>query len=647
VLLAAVGFDDRLFAPFFVSRLAPFYPLVAVLLSLWVWWARPGVCPFVVCVGDVVAVALAGWLALGAILSPAPVVAWLGYYNRGAGAWFWIALLVLALVARRLLAGRPQIAILVVFTALAVSWAALVALLQARGVETWWRAGGGWPGRWTGTTGNPINLAGLSLLAAWLGVLATGSDLRSWLRAAAGVGCAFGLVGTALAVTRASYLGLAAALVVVAVGWVYSRRWRALAVVGALLCVLLVGGLVQLSSGGGRTVLQRFQATRTAAALSRSDSKRVQLWREALQATADRPLVGYGAGAFVVADRLHRPAARLVSDPWNVATDPHSVPLLLAAVSGVPGVLLGAALCVLAALALVRRPRRLFGTSPEASRAEPVAGLRLAALAYAVACLVYLLVSPLDLVVAAPLVLLVGAAVGPPSWSGRLRWRVPAVGRPTAARTVWIVALVACGAVFIVATAVGVRFYRADLEMGTYAAGDDARAIVRAADLFPWEPLYTLESGAREWRDGLAANDSGGIERGRAETQKGIDLDRTGPMGHADLARLAIAQGRYGEVENPVRAGLRWAPDHPILQGLWAAAAYNAVVVEKDRALGQRLLNGIESYGPTTPDAWHWIGMTDKALGDDAAADAAFAQARKLAPRITDNQYEQRLRRGH
>ena len=87
----------------------------------------------------------------------------------------------------------------------------------------------------------------------------------------------------------------------------------------------------------------------------------MDLWNAALSATADRPVAGLGAGAFVVADRLYRPAERRRQTPWALASDPHSLPLLLLATTGLVGLGLGVATIVLAGLA-VRRRRR--GSAP-------------------------------------------------------------------------------------------------------------------------------------------------------------------------------------------------------------------------------------------------------------------------------------------
>ena len=117
VVVSATGFDDRLFAPFFVARLAPFYPLTIAFAALGVLVIRIGRTKVAIDLIDVLGASMVAWLALGALVSPSPAVAWMGYYNRGSGALFWIALIVLSSGARRLLAGERQTRVLVVAVA--------------------------------------------------------------------------------------------------------------------------------------------------------------------------------------------------------------------------------------------------------------------------------------------------------------------------------------------------------------------------------------------------------------------------------------------------------------------------------------------------------------------------------------------------
>ena len=111
--------------------------------------------------------------------------------------------------------------------------------------------------------------------------------------------------------------------------------------------------------------------------------------------------------------------------------------------------------------------------------------------------------------------------------------------------------------------------------------------------MWSWEPFYSLEAGAKTWREGLAAQDAAAVARGRALVQQGIERDPTGALGDADLARLDIAQGRLAAAVDELRAGLRWNPHHPALQGLWGYAALSAQTELKDEALASELLAGL------------------------------------------------------
>ena len=289
--------------------------------------------------------------------------------------------------------------LIALLVAVLVSIAGLVALAQALGAHTYWPLPPSWPGRMTGTTGNPINLAGFGLLGLWLALLAGGDGgfaaglsrrYRVAARGMAAVGAACGLLAIVLAVTRAAYLGVAVALVGAIVLLARRRRTRALIVLGAVLAVLLAGAFVRLAGGSSSGSLAgRLGATHThTGALDSSDRVRLKLWKEAVDGIGDRPLLGYGAGAFVVADRLHRPQDLRVSEPWKVASDPHSVPLLVGSTTGVPGLLLVGGIVALIGASVGRRvwrtapPDRSAGPAPRARpecrapRARPTSGLR-------------------------------------------------------------------------------------------------------------------------------------------------------------------------------------------------------------------------------------------------------------------------------
>lgn len=334
--MVALVYDPSLVGKHYVPRFALLYPLTLAVVVLTVVWRRRRADPPSADVLDLLALAFAAWQVVSAVLSPAPVVAWFGYYNRGTGAFFWIALALLFVASRRLL-GCPR-------GRKAVTWAAAVVLVVAAAVACAQIAGasGLWGGavvngRVAGPTGNPVTLAGLSLLGLWLA-----GGLRAWPRRSATqlialAGVAGGATCLVLTVSRAAYLGVAVGVVVLAVAWILGRNWRPLLILAAVCGVGLVLSLgYGLVSGGDASLVSRVGA-QTSGELTRSDSLRVALWREGVSAIAWRPLIGVGSGAFVVADRLYRAPEDRVRQPWALASDPHSLPLLVASTSGVPG----------------------------------------------------------------------------------------------------------------------------------------------------------------------------------------------------------------------------------------------------------------------------------------------------------------------
>lgn len=679
--VCVLGYDKGLFAPYYLSRLGPLYVLTAALLVVWALTLNarePLRCDLV----DLLAVLALGWLVVGAAASPAPAIAWLGYYNRGTGVLFSAAVLTLFLASRRLLRSRTSLLTLALLAAVLVSIAGLVALAQALGAHTipwlgehtYWPLPTSWPGRMTGTTGNPINLAGVGLLGLWLALLAGGDGgfaaglserPRLAARAVVAVGAACGLLAIVLSVTRAAYLGVAVALVGVVVLLVRRRRARILIVVGVVLAVLLAGAFVRLAGGrSSGSLAGRLGATHTrAGALDSSDRVRLKLWHEAVAGIGDRPLLGYGAGAFVVADRLHRPRSLRVSEPWQVASDPHSVPLLVGSTSGVPGLLLLGAIVALTAAAIGRHVWRATAPFGFAGAADDSAGApprnpgasagdeadqwpAAAGLAYLGAVGVFLLVSPLDAVTAVPLAVIAGATLGRPRADSCLTRELQLPVRRRGA-LVLRVAVVAVAVAVLAGVAVLVaQYYRADRQMGTYQRTGSLTALEHAAALFPWEPMYPLEAGGRLWRAGMTNGDQAQVSRGNDLLRDGISRDPTGAIGYAELERLAIAQGKQAQAAQPARDGLRWNPGHPVLEGLWAYAAVDVLVNHGSQALARSIVDAVVALPPASPDAWHWIAAVRGALGDKAGAAAATVRAKRIAPHISDARYKRRLLSG-
>lgn len=225
---------------------------------------------------DVLALAFAAWQALAAALSPFPVIAWFGYYNRGTGAMFWIALTLLFVATRRLLDCPRARQALAWFASLLLVVAGLVALAQVAGASGLW-GGAVVNGRVAGPTGNPITLAGLSLLGVWLAAGLPSWPRRSATQAVALAGVVGGATCLVLTVSRAAYLGVAVGVAVLTVEWIVERRRRALIVLASVCAAGLVATLgYGLASGGDANLLFRLGGGQIGG-LTRSDSLRVAL----------------------------------------------------------------------------------------------------------------------------------------------------------------------------------------------------------------------------------------------------------------------------------------------------------------------------------------------------------------------------------
>ena len=638
---AALAYDPSLFAPYFVPRRVLFYVLVAALPLLLAWdlrrsGGRPGVDLL-----DAIALAFAVWQLVAAAVSPAGALAWVGYYNRGTGALFWCALALLFLAARRLLRTRASQLVVAACLTGALVVSAVVAVLQAASVSTWWGSAGVVGGRVTGTLGNPVHLAAFGLAGVWLAVAAaeTVRGDRVWRAVLLAAGVA-GAVCVVLSVSRAAYLGLLAAAVYLLVVWVRARRRALVVALCVVLAALAAGALVYASgSGGGGTVWSRLTAVAGQGDLGAGDVKRTGLWQAGLSAVAARPLAGYGPGAFVVADRLYGDAADKIVHPWAFASDAHSLPVELAATGGLVALLLAAA----GVAAGVWSSRMSEAAARERGDLADLPLRGLPARAYLLAALVYLLVSPLDLVILAP-VAVAAALLCPPRREGRFAWRLGKSDGSGAARAA-TVALAVAGVVLVAgAVWAGQRAWRADRAFTDTAKTRTWEGAARAGELAPWEAFYALEAGSRRWRSGLSTGDAAEIARGKAELARGVAADPTGPDGYADLARLAIAQGRYDAAVVQLRKGLRWDPSQPALQGLWAVAALSAQAEDPGRAAS--IARGLEALPPDTPDAWYWLAAYRRAIGDSAGAVKASAEASRLAPELTKHRYKQRLLRG-
>ena len=648
----AVLYDPGSYAPFYADRSAAQVVLALVLAVLVL---LPGRTPFGGVRFDLVdglAVAFALWQVIATVVSPAPVLAVFGAYNVGRGTLFWLAVVLVFLSVRRLLAGRRFQATLVWIVAALLVVAAVVATVQAFGFTTVWAAWGAEvrPNRVPGTTGSMTNLGGLGLLAVWL-LAGVGRWRRfgpTWWAAA--VGSVAGAVCISLSVTRAAAIGATLCLVLLAVLWVLRRR-RGDLVLLALVVLVAVATSTVYALGPGDSLFGRLGGEQ-GQGLYAAEATRTQIWRAALQGIAARPLTGVGPGGFMMDYRLYG-AAQVRPVPYHGAADAHSLPLQLAAGSGLPGLLLGIAFVVLAVRLLWRRRAGAMGEpadgdepagadiQPGASDDAPAAEAALLALLAAGCCLA---VSPSDAVIVLPAVVIAAAACGPPRPGEGRAWELAGGGSHGGVAVLRAGLLAATGLALVVALVFGARWWSADRAL--LVATKDVTAVAevrRASDLAPWEPWYALKAGRALIGDAQQSQDAAALSEGRAYVQRGIAADPTALTGHADLARLDMSLRQPAAAIAELRAAMRWNPHIPLLQGLWGYAALQAQRDLERPGLAKELADGLARLPVDTADGWFWLGQALRAMGDDEGASAALAKARALLPGLDEAAFKARL----
>ena len=651
IAVSAVVYDPGTYAPFYVREGMPLLASALVLAALAFLQGRRSAQALRLDTLDALAAGFAVWQLASVVVSPAPLVAIFGAYNTGHGALFWCAVMLTFIALRRLLSGERSQKALVWILAAALVCAAAIAVAQAFGATSLWAVWGAVvrQDRVPGTTGSPLGLGAFGLVSIWM---LGGLDLwrrygPTWL--AAMVGSAAGAICVAMSVSRAAALGFGAGVLVLAVVWWLARRRSDLIALG---CVLLIAVLASLAygAGPGDSLFSRLQG-KPGGGLNSSDEKRLMLWGEAAKAFAARPLTGVGSGAFIVADRLYRPAARRIALPWGVGSDAHSLPLLIAAGSGAPGLVLGGALLVLVCVRLWRGARGGPGaTTTEIDRAEPPPVRSTAARASSEAALVYLLavaafaaLSPLYACFAVAAAVFAGAACGPPRTAGGRVWELGGARGGRAAAVARVCGLIGASIALAVVLVLGVQWWRAEHALVRSAQTGSVTDMQRAADLWPWEPVYLLQAGRAVVGEAQRRQDEAAVAGGRALLQRGVSRDRTAPDGYADLARLDMSAGASEAAVGELRKALAWNPQHPALQGLWAYAALQAQRDLGDERLATRLIEGLTQLPVDTPDGWYWLAQAYDARGQTALAKAARERAHELNPKLDAAAYRARL----
>ena len=550
---------------------------------------------------------------MAAAAAPTALLGWFGAYNRIGGAFYWLALVVVLLAARRLLCERKALEAFVWVSCAVLVVAVTVAVFQALKVTTPWPYRAIWFGRLPGTTGNPLNLAGLCLLGTWLGLLAASGALGRRTRIAAAVGVLFCVVGLLLAVSRAADAAVVLAVLLVFATVPRTRRRRVVALV--LVALIALGGVALLyrpghSGIGALSSRVSLSPSAQTYGLDTTGDTRGSYWSIRLHAIESHPLLGYGPGGYLVAYRRFVSAPTMQAQPLSDVSDPHSVALLIADGSGLPGLAL--ALACLALVACVARPRLRDELS--AGRASGGAGWRegpLAPLACLVALVCFACVSPGDPAVLVPVVLMAGLAVGAPSSEGRF---VVTLSTKRARPLLWL-GLAASLVALVVVAVLGVQLLRADHAAELGVVSGNGSAATRAAQLMSAIDTYNLIAWNAHLQAAIAAGDDRQVAAaGAPYLQRGLSDDPTNPQLRVALVRYDLMFSRCKPPPTSC-AGPALQPHQSPPAGPARLPCPGPRRPGDQRALATQLTDELAALPAKGADGWYWLSVAQAALG--------------------------------
>ncbi|MGA9762072.1 MAG: O-antigen ligase family protein [Gaiellaceae bacterium] len=619
-----------------------FYPLVlALTFACLVTWLRRRE-PIRVDLLDLALLLFVIWQLIAAAAAPVGTLAWFGAYNRIGGAFLWLALGLLLFLGRRVFSEPRAVKALIWVVCGVICLSVGVATLQTLGVDTPWPYRELWYGRVIGTTGNPLNLAGLCLLGIWLASLMRSRTPSHRLRGVIVLAVVLSALGLVFSLSRAAYLGIALAAVLIGAMAIVARWWRVVVPVGTAIAILAGAALVfQSSSPSSGTHGRRLSLNpRTTISAAVGDT-RAAFWRIGLRATADRPLLGYGPGGYLVAYRRFVPAKRMQNRPLSGVTDPHSMPLLIADGSGLPG--LGLALLCLAFAARLTWPRlkRDLGSLRAGERLE-AGSSALGSSACTIALLGFLAISPTDPAALVPLALMVALSVGAPRIEDRFAIDLP---HRTALRGTEIVAAAATSVALLISLFFGVQLLRADHSAKQATAAGGAATGERSAKLMPSVSTYNLIA----WNANLRLAEAAGNDRDTAASgerflRQGLKDDPSDPMLRVALVRYEFmfsdAQAAAGDIET----GLHYNPTNPLLQGLLGYLAQALAHDPRSVQPARQLTDELSALEHKNADGWYWLSVAQAALNEKQAASRSLAEANRLAPGWGRAKYLKRIR---
>jgi hypothetical protein len=517
--LAVLGFALLLPLAFALQVFTPFLaPKAALLLAL----LGPGLVALALACrrGDHAAWWAAGFVGIAAIstlLSAAPVLSLFGEYGSLNGLLF-VAALAGAWALGRGLGARSR-ALLVTVLLVGALVNAAFAWLQSF-VELTPTAFHLSQGRALGFMSNPVQLGALGAGALWLAVLKVRTSMRPWLWIA-GVAVLAGAVQLS-----GSRIALAAGVGASLVAAVRADRRKALAVVGALLMGVLLANFAPLPGGSS--------TSRVAGASASGLGPRVALWTDAVDAIAERPVIGYGPGRFATAVSPHTSVevARYTGGDVLYA-DAHNFIVEYATTTGLLGLILLAGW-------LITSGRRARG---------PLVG-------FVIAVALSMLLQP-QYVGLTPLVALALGAAGP---GLRLYPGPGSRARPAVAGVCILTALIGLG--FGAVLMAGDAAYRDGINTRSVAT------LERADELFPpWPNIPARLSAFAVWQR-VMTNDTKYEAVAEAAAAEAIRRDPSEPQSRFTLGSLEEAAGRPRAADRRYREALDRNP--------WSVTALSA-----------------------------------------------------------------------
>ena len=374
-----ITFDQFDLIKTFVIRVCVFVGLAA-----WVWHALVEGGRLRRSKVDYLIVALLGWVALTTITSIHPQTALFGTYRRYEGFLTYLLYAGAYFLAIQLLDRGSRIRTLAKTFFCSAAIVNAYAVLQYLGLDpVEWGALSFEENRAFSFFGNPELLAGYVVMSLTIALsLALAEERPSW-RAVYWSGFVLALVSWIATFTRGAWIaGVVALLVMLVV--VIMTRVKLKGVDKAFLGVGGIAGaaLAALSLRSTSEVMNVWLRLSSIFDFSAgSAGNRFKIWQTALDAIADRPIVGFGADTFKLVFPKYRPIDYVGDGYLTVADNVHNYPLQLAVALGIPGLLLVIAVFAYAA----------YSSAPTVfRRAESATADRLILAGFWAACVGYL-----------------------------------------------------------------------------------------------------------------------------------------------------------------------------------------------------------------------------------------------------------------